>query len=110
MSRLAAKSAASPHLSPRKLSAAFESRMGCRIGGELPFFCGAVSRSKPAAIDANFPSQRADENFALVCVCRYASRRLLGHSFGAKPAPGGAALFCFGYAALRVTVSVPDPP
>jgi len=29
----------------------------------------------------------------------------LGHSLGAIPAPGGTALFCFGYAALRVTVS-----
>lgn len=28
-----------------------------------------------------------------------------GSRFGAKPAPGGTALFCFGYAALRVTVS-----
>ncbi len=28
-----------------------------------------------------------------------------GSRFGAKPAPGGSALFCFGYAALRVTVS-----
>jgi len=35
---------------------------------------------------------------------------LPGHCFGAYPAPGGTALFCFGFAALRVTVSVPDPP
>jgi len=27
------------------------------------------------------------------------------HASGPKPAPGGSALFCFGYAALRVTVS-----
>ena len=43
-------------------------------------------------------------------VCRFASRSLLGHSFGAELAPGGSSLFCFGFAALRVTVSVPDPP
>src|SRR5438270_5675303 len=35
------------------------------------------------------PSQRADENFGLARVCRYVSRLLLGHSFGAFPAPGG---------------------
>jgi hypothetical protein len=35
---------------------------------------------------------------------------LHGHCFGAYPAPCGSSLFCFGYAALRVTVSVPDPP
>jgi hypothetical protein len=29
---------------------------------------------------------------------------MLGHCFGVYPTPGGAALFCFGYAALRVTV------
>jgi hypothetical protein len=32
------------------------------------------------------------------------SRRLLGHGFGAYPAPCGSASFCFGYAALRVMV------
>jgi hypothetical protein len=30
---------------------------------------------------------------------------MLGHGFGAYATPGGTALFCFGYAALRVTVS-----
>jgi hypothetical protein len=47
---------------------------------------------------------------------------LFGHRFGAIHAPCGSSLFCFGYAALRVTVSLeilfakdaekisPDPP
>jgi hypothetical protein len=47
---------------------------------------------------------------------------LFGHRFGAFHAPGGSLLFCFGCAALRVTVSLqilfgkhaekisPDPP
>ena len=35
---------------------------------------------------------------------------MLGHCFGVYPTPGGAALFCFGYAALRVTVSIFDGP
>ena len=47
---------------------------------------------------------RNDENFGPVCVCRYVSRLLLGHCFGAIPAPGGTAPLCFGFAALRVMV------
>lgn len=35
---------------------------------------------------------------------------MLGHCFGVYPTPGGSALFCFGYAALRVTVSICDGP
>ena len=38
-------------------------------------------------------------------VCRFVSRYLLGHGFGAKPAPGGSLLFCFDCIALRVTAS-----
>ena len=38
-------------------------------------------------------------------VSRSVSRHLLGHGFGAIPAPCGNSLFCFGCAALLVTVS-----
>jgi single-strand DNA-binding protein len=38
-------------------------------------------------------------------VCRFASRSLLGHGFGAELAPGGSSLFCFDCIALWVTVS-----
>ena len=58
-------------------------------GGELrPSYVGPC-RSNRSAIAVNFRSQCADDNFALTCVCRYVSRLLLGHSFGAFPAPGG---------------------
>ncbi len=58
-------------------------------GGELrPSYVGPC-RSNRTAIAVNFRSQSADENFALGRVCRYVSRLLLGHSFGAFPAPGG---------------------
>ena len=40
----------------------------------------------------------------------YQSRFLLGHCFGVYPTPGGRSLFCFGFAALRVTVSICDGP
>jgi hypothetical protein len=58
-------------------------------GGELRPSYGGHARSNRAAIVATFPSQYADENFALERVYRYVSRLLLGHSFGAFPAPGG---------------------
>jgi hypothetical protein len=58
-------------------------------GGELRPSCGGYAGSTLAAIAMNFRSQCADDNFALACVCRYVSRLLLGHSFGAFPAPGG---------------------
>src|SRR5271156_7244004 len=52
------------------------------------------------------PAQDADENFALACVCHSVSHLLLRHRFGAFHAPCGSSLFCFGCAALRVTVSL----
>ena len=58
-------------------------------GGELRPSYGGTCPSNRTAIAANFRSQCADEHFALKRVCRYVSRLLLGHSFGAFPAPGG---------------------
>ena len=58
-------------------------------GGELCPSCGGHCRSNRTAIAVNFRSHCADENFAPGRVCRYVSRLLLGHSFGAFPAPGG---------------------
>jgi hypothetical protein len=83
---------------------------------------GVLDYTKIAAIAADFPREGADENCGLGCVCRCASRRMFGHCFGGLPAPGGNSLFCFGFAAHRVTVSLqilfgkyiekiyPDPP
>ena len=79
-------------------------------GGEVRASCKRHANSNRAAFVANFRSLGGDENFAPSCVCRYVSRLMLGHCFGAYPAPCGSSLFCFGFAALRVTVSVPDPP
>jgi hypothetical protein len=58
-------------------------------GGELRPSYGGHARSNRPAIVATLRSRYADENFALERVCRYVSRLLLGHSFGAFPAPGG---------------------
>ena len=51
-------------------------------------FRGDVSSSR-TAIWWDFREPSADENFALKRVCRFVSRLMLGHRFGAIPAPGG---------------------
>jgi hypothetical protein len=104
MSRLAASSAASPSLSLRTLATASPGEMLRESGENCLSFLGGQSRSNGSAIAPDFCSQSTDENFGPVCVCRYVSRLLLGHCFGAIPAPGGTAPLCFGYAALRVMV------
>ena len=82
-----------------------ERRRRGNCGGELRRLLRVgIAARVAAAIAADFRSQSTDENFGPVCVCRYVSRLLPGHCFGAYPAPGGTAPLCFGYAALRVTV------
>jgi len=104
MSRLAANSAASPSLSLMALETANAWKIARESGEDSLSFLGGQRRSNGSAIAPDFCSQSTDENFASVCVCRYVSRLLLGHCFGAIPAPGGTAPLCFGYAALRVMV------
>jgi hypothetical protein len=104
MSRPAANSAASPSLSLRMFETASPGQMPRESGENCLLFLGGQSRSNGSAIASDLCSQSTDENFSPVCVCRYVSRLLLGHCFGAIPAPGGTAPLCFGYAALRVMV------
>ena len=72
--------------------------------GKWPSSWIGLGRSSAFAIAPDFCSQRTDESFGRVCVCRYVSRLLFGHCFGAIPAPGGTAPLCFGFAARRVMV------
>jgi hypothetical protein len=58
------------------------------VGGPRPTCLGCACSNR-TAIAGNFRSQHSDENFALERVCRFVSRLLLGHSFGASPAPSG---------------------
>jgi hypothetical protein len=90
MSFHAANPAGFCHLSSCLVEQANQSLSTCNYRGELRPSYGGPSRSDRTAIAVNFRSQCADENFALEGVCRYVSRLLLGHSFGAFPAPGGA--------------------
>ena len=122
MSIQAANAVALPYLSPCMVERAFESLPARNGAGGQRSSHGVMARSRAVAIAANFCSQIGDENFGPLCVSRFVSRRLLGHGFGALHSPCGNSLFCFGYAALRVTVSLqilfgeyaerisPDPP
>ena len=89
MSFHAANPAGFSHLSSCLVEQANQSLSTCNDGGELRPSYGGHACSNRTAIAVNFRSQCADDNFALERVCRYVSRLLLGHSFGAFPAPGG---------------------
>jgi hypothetical protein len=89
MSFHTANSAGFSHLSPRPVEQANKSLSTRNYAGELRPSYGGQAHSTCTAIVVNFRSQCADDNFALGRVCRYVSRLLLGHSFGAFPAPGG---------------------
>ena len=89
MSFHAANPAGFSHLSSCPVESANKSLSTCNYGGKLRPSYGGPSRSNRTAIAVNFRSQCADENFALGGVCRHVSRLLLGHSFGAFPAPSG---------------------
>jgi len=89
MSFHAANAACFSYLSSCPVVSANKSLQTRNYGGELRPSSGGHSRSNRTPIAANFRSQCADENFALARVCPYVSRLLLGHSFGAFPAPGG---------------------
>ncbi len=104
MSTLGANSAASPSLSLNALGTANPELTARESDENGVSFLGGKGRSNGSAIAPDFCRQSTDENFGPVCVCRYVSRLLLGHCFGAIPAPGGTAPLCFGYAALRVMV------
>ena len=104
MSTLTANSAASPSLSLKTLETANPGQTAQESDENCLLFLGGQSRSNGSAIAPDFCSKSTGENFGSVCVCRYVSRLLLGHCFGATPAPGGTAQLCFGFAALRVMV------
>ena len=106
MSISAANPAGLPHVSLSMLERANKSLPRCNGGGELHPSCDGHASSNRAVIAVAFSSQCADENFALARVCRLRVPPLFGHRFGPFHAPCGNSLFCFGCAALRVTVSL----
>jgi len=89
MSFYAANPASFSYLSSCLLEPANKSLSTRNCGGESRTSYAGHASSNRTAIALNYRSQCADENFALERVCRYVSRLLLSHSFGASPAPGG---------------------
>lgn len=81
--------AATPHLTP--ISAAQVNRLPLTNGWgcEMPSFSTAPGQTKEAAMLADLRGQNAEYDFGPACVSRFVSRPLLGHCFGAYPAPGG---------------------
>ena len=122
MSELPANPAVTAPPHPRTVRQASASLSTVNGNARIQCLCGTPDGPKVAAIAANFLRRDAEEILGMGCVCRIASRRLFGHCFGGLPAPGGNSLFCFGCAALRVTVFLeilfgkytekicPDPP
>ena len=106
MSISAANPAGLPHVSPRTVERANKSLPRFNGGGELHLSCDVHASSNRAVVVVAFHSQCADENFALKSVCRYVSRLCSGTASWLFHAPCGNSLFCFGCAALRVTVSL----
>jgi hypothetical protein len=106
MSHLVANSAALPPLSPSRVARANESGSADNGSARLHSYYGVIKRPEISALAAKLPSQGAEEDCDLGCACRLVSRRLFGHCFGGLPAPCGSSLFCFGFPALRVTVSL----
>ena len=90
MSTPAGNPAASRGVSIVGIAAVENSRTHREIGGELPSFNGVHCSFNEAVIGTCFCSQTVDENFVSVCAYRYVSRLLLGHCFGAFPAPCGS--------------------
>jgi hypothetical protein len=99
MSFHTANPASFSYLSSCAVESANKSLSTRNYGGELRPSYGGTCPSNRTAIAVNFRSQWADDNVALERVYRYVSRLLLGHSFGAFPAPGRHSVFCFAFCA-----------
>jgi hypothetical protein len=97
--------AAQPHLSLNTFSVPFLRREEYNGGGERPSFWGTLASNDElrlgrtsAARSEGMTRSRWSLPFRIPSSTR-------GHASGPKPAPGGSALFCFDFVALRVTVS-----
>ena len=110
MSFLAANPAGFFHLSPCPVEQANASPPTRNYGCEWRSSCGGHAGSNRTAIAASFFHQSADDNFALERVCRYVSRLLLGHRFGAFPAPGGTRSSASRFHPSKPTSGLPGTP
>jgi hypothetical protein len=98
--------AAQPHLSLNAFSVSSLTREERNGSGERPSFRGALASSDELRFGRTSAAKLRESDFGPVDVWPFripSSTR--GHASGPKPAPGGSALFCFDFVALRVTVS-----
>jgi hypothetical protein len=106
MSFLLANPAGFSHLFPHLVEGADKGVQGCNGGGGLHLAWADISARIGLRLRQTSAASCTDEHLALERVCRYVIPPLFGHRFGAFHAPCGNSLFCFGFAALRVTVSL----
>jgi len=104
MSRHVANSAALPPLSPRSFRLASTKEDAHESESEMASLSVAFGKVRKSAIRSNIQAGNTDGAFGPEGFNHFVSRPLLGHGFGAYPAPCGTASFCFGCAALRVMV------
>jgi hypothetical protein len=81
--------AAIPHLA---LSSAVQERnlpLTGESGCEMPSFSSALSQTREAVMLDDPHGRVVTDDFGSDCASRLVSRPLLGHCFGAYPAPGG---------------------
>jgi hypothetical protein len=111
MSDHAANPAAQPNSSLKAPSVASAS-CGKRNGEcSMPSFDGAYSTPRRAAVWASFRRRDAEDDFAASGSPPPRIPLLYsGSRFGPVRRPAAGSLFCFGFAALRVTVSIYDGP
>jgi hypothetical protein len=89
MSISAANSAGPPYVSLRPCKWTNRSFISRNVSNHYRRSFRRDASSSRIAICTDFREPRADENFALKRVSSFASRLMLGHRFGAIPAPGG---------------------
>ena len=106
MSISAANPAGPPHVSLCTVDLANERAPKRDGGGELHPSCDGHASLERAPITVAFRSQGAHEDFVLKSVCRFVSRLCSGTASGLFMRPAAARSFCFGCAALRITVSL----
>lgn len=98
--------AAQPHLSLNAFSVPSLSREERNDSGGWPSFPGILASGDELRFGRTSAAKLRESDFGPVGLWPFripSSTR--GHASGRKPAPGGSALFCFDYVALRVTVS-----
>jgi len=101
MSISAANSAGLPNVSLCPCAWANESFISRNVDNHFGrSFRGDASSSR-TDIGLDFGEPETDENFVLKRVCRFVSRLMLGHRFGAIPAPGGTRSSASHFAPLR---------